>query len=334
MRTPTLHTHARARRAGQGLVVSGAPAPLGASGAFSSLAALYEKSKAWKAAFRRSPASACASGGDTLCSAGAVDGNAAAYGQLVVATSPLIYSSARPADTGGFDFIPDPRDQRPCAACTGFAVAAAAQAAVAAAARVNASDVEPLSAADLVYCSPGAPTSCSAGWTLADVLKQLTERRIAPEACMPYDVSLGAARAAVGRAARRRRGLGRRGHGALPGGGGTHARRREGPGGSGPRASRFAQPSPRPMSQAPPRTHTHTHTAKTLATRSRRPSTAAGPPAAAPRAARPARCARALSRLRACLSTRASRTSGRYASTYASTVSGVEEWVAAMSPGA
>ncbi|KAI8464743.1 MAG: hypothetical protein J3K34DRAFT_105024 [Monoraphidium minutum] len=171
---------------GQGLVVTNSPAPLGASGAYSSLAALYAQSEAWKAAFKRSPRSACAAGGQTLCSAGS-SGDAAAYGQLVVATSPLVYSSADPRDTGGFDFVPAPRDQRPCAACTAFAVAAAAQAAVAAAARVNASAVEPLSAADLLYCSPGAPTTCTAGWTLADVLRQLTGRRIAPEACVPYD---------------------------------------------------------------------------------------------------------------------------------------------------
>jgi hypothetical protein len=154
------------------------------------LAALYEKSEAWKSAFRRSPASACSQNGQTLCSAGSSQ-DAAAYGQLVVATSPLTYSSASPSDTGGLDLIPSARDQRPCAACTGFAVASAAQAAIAAAARVNASAVEPLSPSDLLYCSPGAPTSCSAGWTLIDVLKQLTERRIAPEACQPYDVSRG-----------------------------------------------------------------------------------------------------------------------------------------------
>ncbi|KAI8477344.1 MAG: hypothetical protein J3K34DRAFT_291 [Monoraphidium minutum] len=171
---------------GQGLIVTGAPVTLGSSGAWSSLSVIYAGSQRWKAAFKSSPASVCSASGSTLCSAGAAD-DVEKFGQLMLATSPLVYSSLDPASTGGLVLVAPPGDQRPCASCTGFAVAAAARAAIASALRVNATDVEPLSPTDLLYCSKGAPQTCSGGWTLIDVLKQLTERRIAPEACLPYE---------------------------------------------------------------------------------------------------------------------------------------------------
>ncbi|KAI8477347.1 MAG: hypothetical protein J3K34DRAFT_515697 [Monoraphidium minutum] len=172
--------------ASQGLIVTGVPVTLGSSGAWSSLSVIYAGSQRWKAAFKSSPELACSPLGSTLCSAGAAD-DVEKFGQLVLATSPRVYSSADPASTGGLVLVAPPGDQRPCSSCTGFAVAAAARAAIASALRVNATDVEPLSPTDLLYCSKGAPQTCNGGWTLVDVLKQLTERHIAPEACLPYE---------------------------------------------------------------------------------------------------------------------------------------------------
>jgi hypothetical protein len=174
------------RAAAQGLLLSKEPVHMGATGELRQLTQTYSASRAWREAFKRDPSSACSPQSGSLCASGVSD-DADQYGQLVVATSPIAYSSASPASTGGFDFVPHPGDQRPCASCTGFAVAAAAQAAIAAALQRNASKIEPLSAQDLQYCSVGAPTSCTSGWTLPDVLKQLVTRRVAPASCVPYD---------------------------------------------------------------------------------------------------------------------------------------------------
>ncbi|KAI8475767.1 MAG: hypothetical protein J3K34DRAFT_456134 [Monoraphidium minutum] len=169
---------------GQGLVVGG-PVGLGAGASSLSLQSAFSQSKAWKDAFKQAPRVACSRATPSLCSAAAAK-DINAYARLVAAASPPDFSAADPRLTGGLDLVPAPRDQKPCASCTAFAVAAAAQAAVAAALGLNASMVEPLSVQDLMYCGSGAPTSCRAGWTLLDVLKQLKERRVAPDACLPY----------------------------------------------------------------------------------------------------------------------------------------------------
>jgi C1A family cysteine protease len=50
---------------------------------------------------------------------------------LLLSLAPKEYSSASPADTGGFNFISPARQQRNCASCVGFAATAAAEAAMA-----------------------------------------------------------------------------------------------------------------------------------------------------------------------------------------------------------
>jgi hypothetical protein len=173
----------------QGLLVDGADAaahtPLAASKTFARLSEVFNASRAWKAAFKASPRAACRAGGGSLCAAAGGE-DERAYAQLLMATSPLAYSSADPASTGGLNLVPPASDQHPCAACTGFAAAGAAHAAMAAALRVPAAKIEPLSVQDLLYCSAGGPATCDAGWTLPDALQQLAQRRLAPASCMPY----------------------------------------------------------------------------------------------------------------------------------------------------
>eukprot|EP00775_Hariotina_reticulata_P007184 gene7184-7398_t len=53
------------------------------------------------------------------------------FDTLLLSLMPTSYSSAVPADTGGFDFISPARSQSQCSSCVGFVAAAAAEAAVA-----------------------------------------------------------------------------------------------------------------------------------------------------------------------------------------------------------
>ncbi|KAI8475768.1 MAG: hypothetical protein J3K34DRAFT_456135 [Monoraphidium minutum] len=172
---------------GQGLRVNGTAINMAANGGRAELERIYGASKQWREAFKRSPSSACQGNGRSLCAAGENDAaDTVPYAQLVVAASPLAYSSADPASTGGLNLVPAARDQRPCASCTAFAAAAAAQAAIAAVLRKNARDIEPLSTQDLMYCGIDAPTRCGDGWTLTEALRQLKDRAVATEACLPY----------------------------------------------------------------------------------------------------------------------------------------------------
>lgn len=73
------------------------------------------------------------------------------YGQLILATSPMSYNASDMRQTGGFNPVNTPRDQRPCEACVGFTVTAAAESAIASVLQVNASGTLQLSPQDLQF---------------------------------------------------------------------------------------------------------------------------------------------------------------------------------------
>eukprot|EP00775_Hariotina_reticulata_P003715 gene3715-biopygen5397 len=123
------------------------------------LRALYSASRSFRVAYRASPSSACAKGspgrrGASLCAPSAQDTQAAEQAvQLMIATSPIVFSSTNASDTGGVRVIYPPGHQGPCETCIAFAVGAAAEAAVASVLRVNVLLVN-VSVQSLYYCGP------------------------------------------------------------------------------------------------------------------------------------------------------------------------------------
>ncbi|KAI8464966.1 MAG: hypothetical protein J3K34DRAFT_100057 [Monoraphidium minutum] len=103
----------------------------------------------------------------------------------MLAASPAAYSSLEPRDVGPLRVISLPRSQAPCATCTAFAVATAAEAAVATALGRDVRDVGRLSTQDLHFCGPKL-RACESGATLSDALEQLKARRLVLEDCLPY----------------------------------------------------------------------------------------------------------------------------------------------------
>lgn len=89
---------------------------LGASSSFQSLASMYAKSKAWRAAFKQAPAAVFSySNRGSLCGPSA---SADEVAQLLLATSPRAYDSRRPEQAGGFAAVdPVVYDQGTCNSC-------------------------------------------------------------------------------------------------------------------------------------------------------------------------------------------------------------------------
>lgn len=144
----------------------------------------FAGSAKWRAAFRASPARACAgmcsSGGAAVSAVGGAAGAAAKQEQLLIAFSPFSYDAR--SDAGG-PVLGPVRKQGTCGSCVAVTVAAAAEASVASAT----GRLEPLSAQDLFFCgAPGAPKrTCSTGWRLQAALEELRLRDLLLDACLP-----------------------------------------------------------------------------------------------------------------------------------------------------
>jgi hypothetical protein len=115
------------------------------------------------------------------------------FTELLLATSPEVYSSTNQTQVGAVQLVAAARDQGDCQACTAFAVASAAETAMAAALQVPVHQCS-ISVQGLFFCP--APdlliNSCNTGWTFRDALQQLQERSstIPTSECLPYIVDI------------------------------------------------------------------------------------------------------------------------------------------------
>lgn len=105
---------------------------------------------------------------------------------LLMAVLPAAYSSNSSADTGGYAYISPAQDQGDCAACTGFALTAAAEAAV----NVYKQQSWPLVSVSeqyISFCRMTDPIDCNSGGSYVG-LKGNVRRlgRLASRACYPY----------------------------------------------------------------------------------------------------------------------------------------------------
>jgi hypothetical protein len=145
--------------------------------------------RVFRSAFLRNPKIACSDRrGASLCaSSGSASATVAMeqHGQLVLAASPLAYSSLNLQQTGGIQLIGPVRDQSVCDTCVGFAMAGAAQSALAAVMRTPVSRWE-VSVQDLYFCSPSARRACKTPWNLQAAAKEVSERQLLPWKCLPY----------------------------------------------------------------------------------------------------------------------------------------------------
>eukprot|EP00877_Chromochloris_zofingiensis_P001286 jgi/Chrzof1/11158/Cz05g26030.t1 len=184
--------HQRANRvllalgSGQGLKLN-TTRSLAASSASSTLQRLYQSSKAWKSAFKLHPKVSCKGSGGTLCAART--NNSQEYAQLVLATSPYRYDSRSLKDVGSYSPLDVCRDQGDCSTCVGFAVTAACQAAIASVLQVNGTSIPAFSVQDLQLCSGGSQV-CSSGSFMIDPLRQIKQRNITTESCLPYQADV------------------------------------------------------------------------------------------------------------------------------------------------
>eukprot|EP00877_Chromochloris_zofingiensis_P004388 jgi/Chrzof1/13950/Cz08g19040.t1 len=171
--------------AGQGLQIDDIKSTnLGASSVYQSFKKQYGDSKAWKYAWKMSPKEACSKSSGSLCSSNSNE-LSESYFKLLMATSPAIFSNRDPSYTGGVDVVKPPKDQKPCKACVGFAAISAAETAVAVVLAKSARNIS-LSVQDLQFCSSGAPGTCGTGWELEPALKELRNREILSDYCLPY----------------------------------------------------------------------------------------------------------------------------------------------------
>jgi hypothetical protein len=170
--------------AGQGLLPAQS-STVGATSTLSQLQALYSSSQAWRRKYQQHPSAACSRASRaSLCAAAATDA-VDAYAQLVLATSPQVYSSTGDSKVR---LVSPAQDQGPCQSCAAFAVAAAAETAMASALQVDVQQCS-ISVQSLYFCPQGKPSrSCSAGWSLAGALEQLQlqVQSIPTTKCLPY----------------------------------------------------------------------------------------------------------------------------------------------------
>jgi hypothetical protein len=171
---------------GQGLHPS-QTSTVGSSSTLLQLQQLYSSSKAWKRAYKQQPKSACSStSGASLCAAAAAATDAVnTYAQLMLATSPEVYTST---NYSRVQLVAPAQDQQECQTCAAFAVAAAAETAMASALQVDVQQCS-ISVQSIYFCPPGSPgRSCSAGWNLLGALELLQQQSqtIPTAACLPY----------------------------------------------------------------------------------------------------------------------------------------------------
>eukprot|EP00878_Enallax_costatus_P023332 GHUV01024807.1.p1 GENE.GHUV01024807.1~~GHUV01024807.1.p1 ORF type:complete len:216 (+),score=42.52 GHUV01024807.1:684-1331(+) len=104
----------------------------------------------------------------------------------MLATSPQVYSSKDPRQTGGLNLAGQVGDQDPCNTCTAFAVTSAAEMAVASVQRIGIQQIS-YSPQSLYYCT-GIPRDCTTGWTLPQAVQQFVARskQIPTAQCLPY----------------------------------------------------------------------------------------------------------------------------------------------------
>jgi hypothetical protein len=177
---------------GQGFRLSSTATNLGVSNSFKQLQQMYSDSKAWKGAYKQTPAAACNKRSRaSLCAAQDMQeaDNAA---QLQMATSPSSYSSMNPSQVGNIRLVAAAGNQLGCQTCVAFAVTSAAETAMAAALGVPVEDCS-ISVQGLYYCEPKKPVrSCGAGWTLPEALQQLEQRSstIPTANCLPYKINM------------------------------------------------------------------------------------------------------------------------------------------------
>eukprot|EP00878_Enallax_costatus_P016128 GHUV01016917.1.p1 GENE.GHUV01016917.1~~GHUV01016917.1.p1 ORF type:complete len:319 (+),score=68.59 GHUV01016917.1:280-1236(+) len=172
--------------AGQGF--SPSSPTVGASGGDNQLQQQYESSRAWRRSYKFSPKSACSSkNGASLCGA-AVNVSADAYAQLMLATSPQVYSSMDPKWTGGVRVVAPAGDQKQCQTCAAFAVASAAETSMASVLHVDVTECS-ISMQSLYFCPQHAPArTCDSGWDLPTALTQLQDQgqSLPTAGCLPY----------------------------------------------------------------------------------------------------------------------------------------------------
>jgi hypothetical protein len=173
---------------GQGFRVSSTATTLGVSNSFKQLQQLYSGSKAWKRAYKQTPAAACNKRSRaSLCAAQEMQA-ADNADQLQMATSPSSYSSMNPSQVGDIRLVAEAGNQLSCQTCVAFAVTSAAETAMAAALGVPVEECS-ISVQGLHFCEPQKPVrSCRGGWTLPEALQQLEQRSstIPTAGCLPY----------------------------------------------------------------------------------------------------------------------------------------------------
>jgi hypothetical protein len=173
---------------GQGFRPSSTATTLGVSNSFKQLQKLYSDSKAWKKAYKQTPAAACNKRSRaSLCAAENTQALANAA-QLQMATSPSSFSSLNSSQVGDMRLVAAAGNQLSCQTCTAFAVTSAAETAMAAALGVPVEECS-ISVQGLYFCEPQKPVrSCGAGWTLPEALQQLEQRSstIPTANCLPY----------------------------------------------------------------------------------------------------------------------------------------------------
>lgn len=177
------------RCAGQGFIPD-ASTKVSSSGSSSAVAQLLMRSRAFKAAWRASPRQACSRSSSASLCAAANTATTDTYAALMMATSPAVWSSARPQATAGStrQLVAPAGNQGECGTCSAFAVASAAQTAVASAMHVDVSEVS-ISVQALHFCpEPSFKRSCQAGLSFREALAELERRgtQLPTAQCMPY----------------------------------------------------------------------------------------------------------------------------------------------------
>lgn len=173
---------------------------LGASRAYDQLATTTAFARRFIRDYNTRKSSVCGAGGGagrSLCAAAGSSGEDQ-RAAMMVATSPMVYSSASAADTGIANFVAPAKDQRDCHTCVAFVVAGAAEVAVAAALGRAGSTFD-LSERQLFYCpkDPKAPRLCYDPWNLRDALQKFLEAPgLVKEGCLPYGEDADGAAAA------------------------------------------------------------------------------------------------------------------------------------------
>lgn len=138
---------------------------LGVSQSASVLQQQLVRSRNWRNRWKVSPATACSTAqqnGNLCASAGGTE-TEDQYAQMMLASSPWIYSSINPKDTQGRKLVRPPGNQGTCSACVAFAVTAAAETALATFHQVDVANCS-ISVQALFFCqNQNKPNDCASG---------------------------------------------------------------------------------------------------------------------------------------------------------------------------